>query len=132
MRDHIVGERKTASFFKGFAWKSLWEGGEVDEDSYNAWVAKYELEFLFQELKEDDEQDEDEESEQSEESRDEEAFSQVTKILSEGFGKSPVDDLISQIKASSLILTNRSLQSMNLHAPHPGSFTCLQPVSSSI
>jgi hypothetical protein len=51
MRDHIVGETKTASFFKGFAWKSLWEGGVAEEDSYNEWVAKYSLHFVIMPVK---------------------------------------------------------------------------------
>jgi hypothetical protein len=43
----VNGDMQTASYFKDFEWKSLWENGEVDEENYNEWIKKYDLAFLF-------------------------------------------------------------------------------------
>jgi hypothetical protein len=96
MRD-VGGDSKTASFFKDFEWKSLWENGEVDEENYNEWIKKYDLAFLFEESAD---EGEDDGSDSQEEERDQVMEDLVTKILSEGLGQSPVEDLVSEIKAS--------------------------------
>jgi hypothetical protein len=92
------GERNTASFFKAFEWKNLWEGGNVKDEDYEEWIKKFDLKFLF-EVNENEDADE---VSADVEQGDDEAFSLVTKILSEGLGKTPIEALISEIEVCKL------------------------------
>jgi hypothetical protein len=47
MKDKM-GADKTADFFKGFAWKRLWESGVVDEEVLVEWTNKYGLAFIVE------------------------------------------------------------------------------------
>ena len=84
-----IGKRKTASIFSDFEWKGLWKDGAPEEDAYAEWIAKYKLEFLFEDSCAGDDDDD---------NQDGASDVQVAKILSDGLGQSSVEDLINEIQ----------------------------------